>query len=234
MLELDNITISQDDQTLFSGLNLKVTNGQFWGIIGQNGVGKSTLLKTMIGINPLNKGVIKVNQVDVAKLNTQTKAQSFSYLLQDQEACLAFSVREAVGMGRYPWQSKKHEDHEITEATMRTCRISHLANKSILKLSGGERRKVEIATCIAQQSDILLLDEPLNHLDLVYQNHILNTFKSISETKSVMMVCHDIASVKKHCTHVLMLLANNCYLAGTSATILSTENIDRLFNDDHR
>ncbi len=192
------------------------------------------MLQTIVGINPLKEGTIKVNQTDVATMNNQLKAQSFSYLLQEQEPCLAFSVREAVGMGRYPWQSKKTEDHEIVESAMQICKIVHLADKSILKLSGGERRKVEIATCIAQRSDYLLLDEPLNHLDLVYQQHILETFKHISDTQSVLMVCHDIASVTKHCSHVLMLLANNCYLAGTSATILNTKNIDRLFNDNRR
>lgn len=231
MLKLDNISISQDQQVIFSGLNVEINKGEFWGVIGQNGVGKSTLLQTIVGMNPIAAGCIQVNQEDITSLSHITRAQTFSYLLQDQEPCLAFSVREAVGMGRFPWQSKKSDDMKITDAALQICRISHLADKSILKLSGGERRKVEIATCIAQQSEFLLLDEPLNHLDLVYQQHILSTFKNISNSNAVVMVCHDLESVKKHCTHVLMLLANNCYLTGTSATILTNENIKRLFND---
>ncbi len=232
MLQLTNLTISQGESILFNNLNGEFNKGEFWGIIGQNGVGKSTLLQTIAGINhPLSHGSITVQGTNVNHMASQLRAQTFSYLLQDQEPCLAFSVREAVGMGRYPWQSKKQDDEKITETAMQTCRINHLANKSILKLSGGERRKVEIATCITQQSDFLLLDEPLNHLDLVYRQHILEVFAQISQNHCVMMVCHDIEAVKQHCSHVLMLLANNCYLAGTSATILTQENIGRLFND---
>ena len=115
---------------------------------------------------------------------------------------------------------------------MKLCQISHLANRSILKLSGGERRKVEIATCLAQQADHLLLDEPLNHLDVVYQHAIMQVFKHYSQQHSVVMVCHDLEVIKTYCTHVLMLLGKDCYLSGTSATILTENNLKRLFNDN--
>lgn len=234
MLKLQNLSISQDQTALFHALNVTFKPGQFWGIIGQNGVGKSTLLRTIAGINkPLN-GAVLIDGSEVATMQPQLRAQKFSYLFQEQEATLAFSVRAAVGMGRYPWHSKKADDNEITEHALQLCGIQHLADKSILRLSGGERRKVEIATCITQQSDFLLLDEPLNHLDLVYKSHILNVFSEISEKRCVVMVCHDLEVVKKHCTHVMMLFANDCYLTGTSATILTDANIGRLFNDHHQ
>lgn len=233
MLKLDNLTISQENTVLFSGLNCEFNSGQFWGIIGQNGIGKSTLLKTIAGLNHSTAGSLTVNNQAVNSMTPQQRAQTFSYLLQDQEPGLACSVREAVGMGRYPWPNQTATDDQITAQVMQTCRINHLADKSILKLSGGERRKVELATCLAQEADYLLLDEPLNHLDLVYRQHILQIFTELSQKKCVLMVCHDIEAVKQHCSHVLMLLANHCYLAGTSATILTQEHINQLFND-HR
>lgn len=232
MLKVQNLTLKQDQIPVFSGLDCGFKKGEFWGIVGQNGVGKSTLLQAMVGINPQYEGSISVDGHAIDQLDSVSRAQKLSFLLQDQEACLAFSVKDAVGMGRYPWRSKYTEDLVITEMALETCRIKDLAQRSILKLSGGERRKVEIATCLAQQSDYLLLDEPLNHLDLVYRQHILKVFKSFSQDHCVLMVCHDLEAVKSHCTHVLMLLANNCYLAGTSATILNKDNLKRLFDDN--
>lgn len=232
MLKLKKLTLNQDGEAVFRNLNGEFKAGQFWGVVGQNGVGKSTLLQAMAGISNDYSGQIKLDNNNIRSLNPIQRAQKLSFLLQDQEPCLAFSVKDAVGMGRFPWLTHKHQDAAITQQALKTCRIEHLQHRSILKLSGGERRKVEIATCLAQQADYLLLDEPLNHLDLVYRAHILKVFKKISESQCVVMVCHDLEAVRSHCTHVLMLLANDCYLSGTSATILNDVNLKRLF-DDH-
>ena len=232
MLELRKLTLNQDGEAVFRNLNGEFKAGQFWGVVGQNGVGKSTLLQAMAGISNDYSGQIMVENINISSMNPVQRAQKLSFLLQDQEPCLAFSVKDAVGMGRFPWLTHKHQDAAITQQALKTCRIEHLQHRSILKLSGGERRKVEIATCLAQQTDYLLLDEPLNHLDLVYRAHILQVFKTISQKQCVIMVCHDLEAVRQNCTHVLMLLANDCYLSGTSATILNDDNLKRLF-DDH-
>ncbi len=231
MIELTDITLHQDGMPVLSGLSCQFASGEFWGIIGQNGVGKSTLLQAVAGLTQPSSGSIVIDSMPTKGLDPISRAQKISYLLQDQEPCLAFTVKDAVAMGRFPWQTSKSTDAAITEKAIISCKIKNLENRSILKLSGGERRKVEIATCLAQQASHLLLDEPLNHLDLVYRNHILNVFKETSQQQCVIMVCHDIEVVKKQCTHVLMLLGNDCYLAGTSATILNKQNLDRLFND---
>ncbi len=231
MIELHNITLHQDEIKVLSDLSCEFQNGQFWGVIGQNGVGKSTLLRAMAGLKTPVAGSVLVDGLNMSHMDPVSRAQKTSYLLQDQEPCLAFDVWDAVGMGRFPWPSTRQQDAQITQQILTQCRINQLAERSILKLSGGERRKVEIATCLAQQADHLLLDEPLNHLDLVYRHHIMQVFKDYSQQHCVIMVCHDIEVVKQHCSHVLMLLANDCYLAGTSATMLNQHNLDRLFND---
>jgi len=232
MLEIKQLYLKQDGNAVFRQLNNEFKASQFWAVVGQNGVGKSTLLQAMAGISNDFDGQIRVDDDNISSMNPIQRAQKLSFLLQDQEPCLAFSVKDAVGMGRFPWQTQKQQDALITQKALQTCRIEHLQHRSILKLSGGERRKVEIATCLAQQADYLLLDEPLNHLDLVYRAHILQVFKKISQTQCVVMVCHDLEAVRQHCSHVLMLLANDCYLSGTSATILNDDNLKRLF-DDH-
>lgn len=233
MIELQQVSIFQNNRAVIEDINMSFNTGEFWGIIGRNGVGKSTLLEAIAGINNQHHGDIEVDQVNLRDMTPLMRAQKMSYLLQEQEPSLAFLVKDAIGMGRFPWLSSLDQDQQITEEVMRLCQLNDLQDRSILRLSGGERRKVEIATCLVQQAKYLLLDEPLNHLDVVYQHHIMQVFKDYSKQQGVLMVCHDIETVKNHCTHVLMLLGKDCYLSGTSATILSKTNLDQLFND-HR
>ena len=234
MLKVENLSLYQEQTQVLCGLDVAFKPGEFWAIIGANGVGKSTLLQTLAGIHPEYQGQISIDGHHLQSLDPLSRARRIGFLMQEQEASLAFSVREAVGMGRYPWRTDKNQDQTISTAALEWCQITHLAERSILKLSGGERRKVEIATCLAQQSRYLLLDEPLNHLDLVYRHHILKEFKTLSQTHAVVMVCHDLEAVRTHCSHVLMLFGNDCYLSGTSATILTAENKQRLFNESSR
>jgi len=231
MISIDQATIFQENKQLINDLSVTFKAGEFWGIIGKNGVGKSTLLNVMAGISSQYQGEVLLGGKALRNVNHRLRAQKISYLFQEQEPCLPFLVEEAVRMGRYPWLSSKKEDQQMVDQVMQRCKIRSLSDRSILKLSGGERKKVEIATCLVQQADHLLLDEPLNHLDVVYQQHIMNVFKAYSQTKTVIMVCHDIQAVQRYCSHVLLLLGNDCYLKGTSATILTETNLKKLFDD---
>jgi len=231
MLTVKSGRFIQNNVVIMEDIECGFKSGEFWGIIGQNGIGKSTLLDALSGLSNQYQGSICIDQTPVHTLDPVTRARKISYLLQEQEPSLAFKVSEAVAMGRFPWLTSKTEDKQITEDILSLCRINHLKDRNILQLSGGERRKVEIATCLAQQADYLLLDEPLNHLDLVYKNHIMQVFKQYSQEHAVVMVCHDIEVVKNYCSHVLMVLGKDCYIAGTSATILTKQNLQRLFND---
>jgi len=231
MLKAKNIQVYQNRRLVLTDLSLTIKTGEFWGIVGKNGVGKSTLLQTLAGLLPLERGTIAVEGYDLQTLDSISRARKIAYLMQEQEASLAFTVEQAVEMGRYPWLESPHNQQAITDEILSLCRIDDLRNRSILHLSGGERRKVEIATCLAQQADYLLLDEPFNHLDVVYKKFILQRFKALSQSQAVVMVCHDLETVANHCSHVLLLLGKECYLAGDSATILSPGNLERLFND---
>jgi len=231
MLQASQLTLYQDQQRVINRLNCDISAGEFWAIVGRNGSGKTTLLHALAGLRPVDQGAVLVDGHSLASLDPVSRAQKISLLLQDQEASLAVTVQEAVAMGRYPWPSSREQDRLLTDEMIIACGLEGVRHKSILKLSGGERRKVEIATCLAQQADFLLLDEPLNHLDLVHRRSVMRLFKEYSQSHAVVMVCHDIEVVKAHCTHVLMILENDCYLSGSSATMLTEQNLQKLFDD---
>jgi ABC-type cobalamin/Fe3+-siderophores transport systems, ATPase components len=231
MLKAENISVVLEDRQVLNNLSCAFRAGEFWGIIGQNGAGKSTLLQCLAGLINPSGGQVQVDDEAMHQLDPLSRAQKVAYLMQEQEPSLAFSVYQAVEMGRYPWPDNPHNRQQITEKTLKACRIADLQNRSILQLSGGERRKVEIATCLAQNSDYLLLDEPFNHLDVVYQRFLVKKLQDISQHKAVVMVCHDIDVVAKYCSHVLMLLGDDCYLSGDSATMLNKAHLDELFDE---
>ncbi|MCX7545640.1 ABC transporter ATP-binding protein [Marinicella gelatinilytica] len=233
MLLVDNITVSLQDRRVINGLSCQFAAGEFWGIIGQNGAGKSTFLQCLAGLLRPEQGQVMVDGVDIHQLDPLSRAQKMAYLMQEQEPSLAFSVAQAVEMGRYPWPDDPENRYRLTQQALIDCRIKDLQDRSILKLSGGERRKVELATCLAQHSDYLLLDEPFNHLDVVYQRFLVKKLKTLSREKTVIMVCHDLDVVAQYCSHVLMLLSDDCYLSGDSATMLKPTNLDKLFDEPH-
>ena len=230
MIEIRNLDIQRNNNTLLENLNVTFECGQFWGIVGRNGLGKTTLLHAITGLLPAPKNSIFVDQMPIEDIDIQARARKTSYLLQIQEPCLDFTVEQAIAMGQFAWQVKNRQAESV-DSLMSQLKISHLKSRSLLQLSGGERRKVELATCLAQNSPHLLLDEPLNHLDCVYQQFLLRLLKKQSQEQAVVMVCHDVEAIKKHCSHVLLLLSKDCYLAGESATILNDNNLHRLFDD---
>ncbi|WP_154224204.1 ABC transporter ATP-binding protein [Marinicella rhabdoformis] len=230
MIEIKNLDIQRNHQVLLQGLSVTFKSGQFWGVLGRNGLGKTTLLHAITGLLPATKKKIFIDDLPIEQLDIQARARKTSYLLQIQEPCLDFTVTQAISMGQFAWQTKKNDPEAVLEL-MDKLKISHLKDRSLLHLSGGERRKVELATCLAQKSPHLLLDEPLNHLDCVYQQFLMHLLKEQSKAQAVVMVCHDVNAIKTHCSHVLLLLAKDCYLAGESATILNDNNLQRLFDD---
>lgn len=225
MIQTKNLTLSRSHKALVKDLNCQFESGQIWGIIGRNGTGKSTLLHTLSGLHPPSAGQIAIDGQDLNTLNPLDRARKLTLLLQEQEPAMACTVREAVQMGRFAWPELGTDCEDI----LRRCQITDLAEQNILTLSGGERRKVEMATCMAQPSPYWLLDEPLNHLDVVYQKHAIKLISEHAEVGCVIMICHDLNVIKTLCTHVLMLYGEGCYQFDTSATMMNQHHLDQLF-----
>ena len=229
MITVKDLSIKLAGNTLLENLNLEIKEGEFWAVIGKNGTGKTTLLHCIAGILPIDKGDVLIDTIRMSEINHLIRAQYLSLLPQTQESSLNCTVKQAISYGRYAWHKNHNNDDEIfIRNALQEMELENLANKSIQQLSGGELRKVEIATILAQDSTIMLLDEPLNHLDLPFRVKLMQKLKRLSQNKAIIMVTHDIQYVQQYCSHVLMLNGKNQLRAGEVNNVLTESNLTKI------
>jgi iron complex transport system ATP-binding protein len=231
MISIKNLSISIKNKPLINQLNVELKKGEFWAIIGNNGKGKTTLLQTMAGFNPGYDGNILVNGKELSSLKILNRAQSIAFLAQMPEAALNSTVEQSIAYGRYPWHKhkldKKNED-QIIDKVIESMQLNEIRKKSIQKISGGELRKVEVATILAQNSEIMMLDEPLNHLDVSFRYKLMQLLKQQSQKKTVIIVTHDIQYVQQYCTNVMLLLDNDHIITGSVNQVMTKLNLDKM------
>ncbi len=228
MMEIKDLSLSVDEQILLFDLSLTIKKGEFWAILGKNGAGKTTLLHTLAGLHNYSKGSIKIGGFELNSLNFLTRAQQISLLPQIQESSLNCSVQQAVSYGRYAWHKSDTANLEIINQAIQEMELSDLTQKSIQALSGGELRKVEIATILAQDSAVMLLDEPLNHLDLAFRYKLMQKLKGLSQNKAIIMVTHDIQYVQQYCSHIIMFCGESRVLTGKINDVLTEKNLTKM------
>jgi iron complex transport system ATP-binding protein len=233
MIECKNLNIKRLNKTLLRDFNQKFLEGQVWAILGKNGVGKTTLLDTLAGFHSYDSGNILLNNQELSKITILNRAQNISYLSQLHEASLDGSIIQSVSFGRYAWQQKsfdKTKEKAIIDKVMLQMELTDIQNNNILQLSGGERRKVELATMLVQDGDVLLLDEPLNHLDLNFRVKLMKLLKNISKTKLIIMVTHDLQFVQKYCSHILIMAHQDSWVSGTVESTLTKNNLSLMLD----
>ncbi len=231
MIEINELSIENKNSKLTCDLNVTFKQGEFWAILGKNGTGKTTLLHTMAGLLKYNSGNIKIDNKELAGINPLDRAQNIALLSQIMETGLDCTVEQSITYGRYPWNKFKLNaeiEKSLIETAINKMQLNDLRHKSIQEISGGELRKVEIATILAQNSGVLMLDEPLNHLDLSFRYVLMNLLKQLSEKKLIIMVTHDIQYVKSYCSNVLFLLNNGQYIYGKTKNMMTKNNINKM------
>jgi len=231
MINIKNLSVKNNDNILIKGLNLKINQGEFWAILGKNGTGKTTLLHTLAGFLKYSVGSIQVDGQDLNNLNILSRAQEISYLPQLLESSLNCTVKQAISYGRYPWHKiikNSAEDCIHIETAIKRMNLNAIENKSIQEISGGELRKVEIATVLAQDSKIMMLDEPLNHLDMSYRFILMKLLKKLSQNKTIIIITHDIQYVNEYCTHALLLLDKCQPIFGKTSDIMTHKNLTKM------
>lgn len=234
-LTTHQLTLRIAGKTICRQLNIALEAGQVWGVLGRNGVGKTTLLHTLAGLYEADSGDIFVAENRLRELTRKQVAQKIGLLLQHIEDPFPSSVLETVITGRHPhipamqWESS--QDYELAELALATVGMQSLKNRPVNQLSGGERQRVTIATLITQNPDIFLLDEPNSHLDLHHQSTLLTWLCNFAKQNErvLIMSLHDINLAVKYCDHVLLLFGDGEYLAGPSTDVLSESNLEKVF-----
>lgn len=216
-------------------LSLQVSAGQTWGILGINGIGKTTLLHTLAGLRAAQRGNICFDGQPLDSLSRRNLARYRGVLFQDKADPFPATVLESVLIGRHPyienWQWETARDRDLARQALRQVDLAHLENRTINTLSGGERQRVAIATLLAQDPKVFLLDEPANHLDIHHQMEIMQLLarRARQPDTAVVMILHDINSAARFCDHILMLFEEGETLHGTAAELLNVARLEMLY-----
>jgi iron complex transport system ATP-binding protein len=191
-------------------LDLAFAPGQCWGLLGRNGAGKTTLLHTLAGLHPAAGGQVLLEGVDVAARGRRQVARRLGLLLQEHQDRFPAGVLDTVLGGRYPhlgpWRRPGASDLALARRVLARLDLGGLATRNVQTLSGGERQRVALATLLVQSPRVLLLDEPVSHLDLAEQTRILTLLRELAAAgHTVVMSLHDLNHALGWCDHLLLL-----------------------------
>lgn len=229
------MTLTAGNRTLCRDLNWQLMPGQCWAVLGLNGAGKTTLLHSLAGIREPDQGSIRLLDKVITHCTRREIAQRLGLLFQESDSVFPGKVIEHVLVGRHPhlrnWQWEGPTDLQIAEHALATVGLGNFLDRDIHTLSGGERQRMAIATLLAQQPQIFLLDEPVNHLDWHYQHQLLATLRRLTKSgnSGLVMALHDVNLVMRYCDHVLMMFRNGEIQMGESNRLLRAETLSELY-----
>lgn len=234
-LTCQSLDVSIAGKEICSKLDLELVPGQFWGLLGPNGIGKTTLLKCMAGLIAPYGGTILLENQAIDELPRRAIARLLGMLQQHTVYIFDASVLETAMTGRHPhlgyWEREGAQDKQKALAAIRAVDLEGFESRSVTGLSGGEARRLAFASLIVQEPAILLLDEPTNHLDMKHQVRIMNQVEmQVSlEQRCAMMALHDVNLAARYCSHILMLFGDGDWQAGPVNELLVLENLERLY-----
>lgn len=231
-IQINNIEFHYNGTPVLHDITEHISKGDFIAIVGPNGSGKSTLIKCLNGILTTKKGAVLLDDKNIMSYNANELAKGIAYVPQSENKTNLLNVFDTVLLGRKPYIRWKPSDKdlEITANILKTLHLEHLAMKDIDKLSGGQRQCVFIARALAQEPDVLLLDEPTANLDLRHQIEVLDLLKTLSDNgQSVIMAVHDINLASRYCSKTMMLKHGVIFASG-GKEIFTIENIEKLYD----
>lgn len=244
MLEIKGLSGGYNGEDILDNVDLKIQDNQVTVIIGPNGSGKSTLLKSIVRLLPYHEGEIYINNTNIKLMKNQQLAQNIAYLPQGKKAP-DIQVRRMVLHGRFPYlqypRKYRKLDYDVVDHALKQVGIKDLAYKNVNKLSGGTQQKVYIAMSLAQDTPIILMDEPTTYLDISHQLRLMTLVKELAESgKSVVMVLHDLAQAFYYADRIIVMSKGHIVLDGKPDDIFCDEKIyevfgvkiNRLFSND--
>jgi iron complex transport system ATP-binding protein len=236
--QADNIIAGYDNKTVIHGISLVIPSNQISVIIGANACGKSTLLKTLAKLIKPASGTVTLDGKPVSKIPPKQLARVVGLLPQSPIVPEGISVADLVGRGRFPHQSLlsgwTKKDYEAVAEAMEIMDITELANHNIDELSGGQRQRVWIAMALAQQTDILFMDEPTTFLDITYQVEILDLLTDLNRKRgtTIVMVLHDINLSARYADHIFALYQGKLVAEGAPSDVITSTLVKNIFGLD--
>ena len=238
MLKANHITVRYGDHTVVSDLSFDLKAGQWLMLAGPNGAGKSTLIETIAQGVPY-AGSITLEGKDIRRYRAAQLARKIGVLSQKNSVGYGYTVEEVVGLGRYAYTSsflspRDDAGKNQVEKALALTGLTELRHASVLTLSGGELQRTFLAQVFAQDPQILILDEPANHLDLVYQKHIFSLIEQwLKEPgRAVLSVVHDLSLAKRYGTHAVLINRGKCTAQGEINQVLTPENLRAVYDMD--
>lgn len=235
LLQVIDSTITVNNKIICSQFNFALQPGETWGVLGPNGSGKTTFLHALAGLHPLANGHILLGNEKLTQLSIRNIAKSCGILFQQPNMSFPQNVRDYCSAGRFPHltflKKETAHDHDVIMQALRLVELDHRIHDCITTLSGGEKKRLAIATLLTQQPAIYLLDEPANHLDVRHQVKMLNHFKMLTQTRSAaaVMALHDLNQAEQYCDHILMLYPDGKIQCGVTREMLTSANIFNLY-----
>ncbi|MDD5258432.1 MAG: ABC transporter ATP-binding protein [bacterium] len=235
-LEISKIQFAYRKAMVLKDISFTVHQGDFLGIIGPNGSGKSTLLKILARLLKAREGTVALNDLDLKQYPIRTLAQKIALVPEETLLNFPFTVEELVLMGRSPHlpflQPLAPKDHAKANDCMEKTSVRDLAGRRINELSSGERQRAFIAQALAQEPDILLLDEPTAHLDINHQIEIFNVLKNLQEQYglTIITITHDLNLAALYCDTLLLLKGGELFSLGPPSQVLTAENIKNVYH----
>jgi iron complex transport system ATP-binding protein len=211
MIELRDVALSIGGRTLLSGIDASVATGEFAAVLGPNGVGKTTLLRTIAGLHPLDAGEIVLDGVPAARLDSLERARRVAFVTGDETVFDALSVADVVAIGRFPyhrwwqWQARETDTNAVASA-LAEVKLEGFGDRLLSTLSAGERQRVWIALGLAQRTPILIVDEPTSHLDVRVAHEILGLLhRQARAGKTVVCALHDLNEAAAYADRIALL-----------------------------
>jgi iron complex transport system ATP-binding protein len=233
MFECRDLNVRIGNTLVCDHLDLRLEPQQRWALLGKNGSGKTTLIHTLAGLRSPISGSIMIDGSNITEIRSRQLAQQLGVLFQDDPGLFPSSVFEYTLSGRHPhlgwlqWESL--EDRQIATEALRLVELLDFKDRLINTLSGGERRRMNIACLLTQKPQLALLDEPGNHLDLHHQIETFTLLANQFQQKTLLMSLHDINHAVRFCSHALLIMGEGRTLQGKASDVLTKENLQTLY-----
>lgn len=237
-LEVESIRVGYENKTVVHDLSLQIPDGKITTIIGSNGCGKSTLLKAITRILKHESGQVVLDGQNISKMKTKELAKELAILPQSPESAHGLTVEELVSYGRFPYQkgfgNLSQKDKDVIDWALQVTKTEDFRLQSVDALSGGQRQRVWIAMALAQETDIIFLDEPTTYLDMAHQLEVLELLYKLNEEqgRTIVMVLHDLNQAARFSDYIVALSQGELVKFGTAEEVMVPEVLKKVFNID--